>query len=1094
MPRHSVAFVPATAEGRAGEGLLVAVRRDLSVRVQDWASDDTSLWVKLSVSGRPSPLFVGACYLPPAGSPQLRRVPLLDRLATLDDRLAAACAAGDALLAGDFNARVGALPDCAGLRGVTDATVNVHGSRLLDLSRRHDLLLCTGRAPGDEQAVPTFRARGNAQASRLDHVLLSRAAFPCVSSSFVDTSRQDSDHWPVVVVLRLSVAVVQPSPCQGTPLPVLRWLPACRDTYVSAFAGAASAPLAACTQSAGVGDVDAAFRALDAAVRAAAGAAGMSARTLCGPRPGARAHQPFFDLECRDSKRAVRACVRRGGTREEFRRLERQYHSLVRAKRRAHRRDELQRLLADQCGDPRRFWKRLRAASRQLPPQLQCVQHWDGYLRRVADLPSPPGCALPAEAFPQRDVGVAAALNALVSLDEVRDGLRDLHNGRAAGFSGVPSEFLRYAQAAASPAVPSPPHHLASALRAVLNAAFQAGRVPSAFNVSLVSPVYKRGDPCDTGNYRPIAVTEPILRLYAAILNTRLVRFTERHGLRSASQTGFRPGLSTLHPLFALQHFVDSAGRAGQPLYCCFLDLDQAYDRVLRPLLWEALRRLGVHGRMLAAVQSLYSDAAVAVKVAGRAGPSVPSRTGVKQGCPLSPTLFGLLLDGLHRYLLHHCRDRGVLLRDGLRVADLDYADDVALLDPTSAGLQDLIDVASRFCAQIGLRISPAKTFVMAFHSVTHSVPRLSCSGQPVRCVPTGKYLGVVLDADHGVGGTCAFLRQKMCAAWALLRRQYAALRCAASVALLLRLYQACVPPVASYACEVWGLRCLPSALKAARASLDTSHVAVLRSIAGLRRTTPVAVVFSEVGASSLSHLWWVRLLRFWNALARLPAGSLFKEVALADCRDAVLRNVHNWAYSFMRGLQALGHDFVIRCDDMDVVPLDSIQHLLRRRAMLPFQGVHESPRSCPSAGALLCTYVRWFARPPWATRSAAPCPARLPVSARVLRTFLRFRAGCHGLPIDDGRRGGIPRPLRLCSRCRVAVGDERHLVFECPALDHLRTRYAPLFALPDQTMLQFLWQRDMVSIAYFVRDALHFLLSIDEEFVDVSNGSSNQP
>ena len=87
-----------------------------------------------------------------------------------------------------------------------------------------------------------------------------------------------------------------------------------------------------------------------------------------------------------------------------------------------------------------------------------------------------------------------------------------------------------------------------------------------------------------------------------------------------------------------------------------------------------------------------------------------------------------------------------------------------------------------------------------------------------------------------------------MWAAWALLRRQFAGLNCAASLALQLSVYQACIPPVASYASEVWGHRPLSASLRADRDRLHQSHALILRRIAGLRRTVPAAIVFSEVG------------------------------------------------------------------------------------------------------------------------------------------------------------------------------------------------------------------------------------------------------
>ena len=119
---------------------------------------------------------------------------------------------------------------------------------------------------------------------------------------------------------------------------------------------------------------------------------------------------------------------------------------------------------------------------------------------------------------------------------------------------------------------PPPPHLLAPLLLHLLNATFSLGHVPSHSNLAPISPIFKKGDPADTANYRPVAVSEPFLCLYANILNSCIISLTKARELRAPSQAGFRPALSTLHPLFALQHFVDESTRTATPLYCCFLD------------------------------------------------------------------------------------------------------------------------------------------------------------------------------------------------------------------------------------------------------------------------------------------------------------------------------------------------------------------------------------------------------------------------------------------------------------------------------------------------------------------------------------------
>jgi hypothetical protein len=309
------------------------------------------------------------------------------------------------------------------------------------------------------------------------------------------------------------------------------------------------------------------------------------------------------------------------------------------------------------------FRRLFRSGQHTLPAPAQRTSYWTNFLRSLATRPAPDHVALPVIKLPGDDdpnsgrLAGAERLNVPIDRDEVIAASKALSNGRTCGPSGLPAELLRYAvipgDRDAEGRQAAPTYVLADALSAVLNCAFAAGAVPSTLNTSLVTPIHKRGDMIDPGNYRPIAVGEPILRMYASIIVNRLNTYMETTQLRAPTQAGFRAQMSTVDQHFALNHVITRARRARKPLYCCFLDLKGAFDRVPRTLLWEALQRRGVHNRMLAAIQSLYADALYAIHIRGRHGEKIQSSIGVKQGCPLSPTLFGLLLDGLHfKYLL----------------------------------------------------------------------------------------------------------------------------------------------------------------------------------------------------------------------------------------------------------------------------------------------------------------------------------------------------------------------------------------------------------------------------------------------------------
>ena len=96
------------------------------------------------------------------------------------------------------------------------------------------------------------------------------------------------------------------------------------------------------------------------------------------------------------------------------------------------------------------------------------------------------------------------------------------------------------------------------------------------------------------------------------------------------------------------------------------------------------------------------------------------------------------------------------------------------------------------------------------------------------------------------------------------------------------------------------------------------------------------------------------------------------------------------------------------------------------------------------------------------------------------MQRFLHFRLGCHGLPIATGRLAGaghVDRANWVCLACSsAAIGDEKHVIFECTALAPLRQQHADLFTPRTDTMRFFSAQQDHLGLLNYVLDCLNFM------------------
>ncbi len=448
---------------------------------------------------------------------------------------------------------------------------------------------------------------------------------------------------------------------------------------------------------------------------------------------------------------------------------------------------------------------------------------------------------------------------------------------------------------------------------------------------------------------------------------------------------------------------------------------------------------------------------------------------GLRQGCPLSATLFGLFIDGLHHYLETVVPGAGVQIQH-LRLRELVYADDICLMASSPGQLQALIDALASYCATLHLEISVPKTKVMIVANVSTVLVAFTCNGNPVEQVTSFRYLGLHFHQSGAISHVIQPIKAKAGGSWATVQRRHSLLQCGKAINLHLRLLHAILVPVMQYGCEVWGMHSPRVAIaNGARSGLQHLYDHYLRTICDLRPSTPRKMMLAELGLLPLQVFWWRQALQFWNSLAALLAGSFYHTVCLDNLTDAFQGGACNMASSLASCLQSVGFDMPRVCDVVPLLDVDGVVESLTVTLQATGDSASFCPRQAPTQGVVSCTYEQWF-RPYSARRRYC----QLPVSGRRMQRFLQFRLGCHGLPVATGRLAGpghVDRAQRVCSCCHSgAVGDERHLVFECVALAPLRVRYASLFTNDTNTMRSFFAQRDHLGVFHYVMDCLDLM------------------
>jgi len=267
----------------------------------------------------------------------------------------------------------------------------------------------------------------------------------------------------------------------------------------------------------------------------------------------------------------------------------------------------------------------------------------------------------------------------------------------------------------------------------------------------LIVPIRKKGTGESPRDYRGVSLAPALYKVYTMILGERLEEEVERKGIIPQNQTGFRKGMGTVDNIYALNYLVGrqlSKKKGG--LVACFVDLKAAFDSVDREGLREALRERGVRERLVERCMDVLRETRNRVRVGGEVSEVFWTGKGVRQGCPLSPGLFNILIADLEEYMRKGCWG-GVRLLEG-KVYTLAYADDLVLLAEEEEGMRSMLARLERYIKGKRLEVNREKTKILRFRrgGGRKRKVRWCWEGRSLEEVSQYRYLGYVFQRNGG--------------------------------------------------------------------------------------------------------------------------------------------------------------------------------------------------------------------------------------------------------------------------------------------------------------------------------------------------------
>ena len=217
--------------------------------------------------------------------------------------------------------------------------------------------------------------------------------------------------------------------------------------------------------------------------------------------------------------------------------------------------------------------------------------------------------------------------------EDIVDAIDELSNTAASGPDGMAAIFLKKCK-----------NSLSRTLFLLWRDCLDKGITPWKLKEGHIIPIHKGGHQGLAANYRPVALTSHLIKVFEKVVRNHLVSFLDENNKFNLNQHGFRIGRSCLSQLLTHYDRIISLLEKGLNVDTIYLDFAKAFDKVDHSLVLKKLSILGVRGKILQWIESFLTSRTQRVMVNGFLSEPAPVISGVPQGSVIGPLLFLILI------------------------------------------------------------------------------------------------------------------------------------------------------------------------------------------------------------------------------------------------------------------------------------------------------------------------------------------------------------------------------------------------------------------------------------------------------------------